>query len=130
MSTFTITRPLNFKQYDASESVVDVDHQVTLTTTQLHSLRDEFVRFALNWYNDDEDEPTPCPNVAVKAVDVVLTDDELTVTFEAKTPLTDDQLMAIEEEFDRWFVEGAVEDWLFDIVPYKLWLVLCYRPLV
>lgn len=128
MTMFTITRPLAFKQYDASESVVDVDHPVILTTTQIHALRDQFVRFALNWYNDEDDHAS-CPNVAIKVVDVSLSNDTLTVRFEAASPVTKDQLDAIEDAVDRWFVEGAVEDWLFDIVPYKLWMVLGYRSL-
>lgn len=108
---FMVERPLIFQEYDRAENVVKAA-PIQLSREQLGKLFQEFDAFA--------------DNFNLKLLNLEINNGKVTLKYHSPKRLSSTQLEALQEEFDLWFVAGNVEDWTFDIIPYKKWLVLGY----
>lgn len=108
---FLIKRPLIFQTYDRAENVVKAA-PVPLTRDQLKELFQEFDKFASQF--------------GLQLLNLDITDNKIILRYHSPKQLSAEQLEELQEEFNLWFVEGTVENWLFDVIPYKKWLVLGY----
>lgn len=116
---FTIVRPAVFQEYDDSESVVEVEEDVSLRHDQIQSLTEEFSQCIHTLF----------PGGDVEILDVQIDNGQLTVIVGSIVLFTPEQIEDIENEFDAWFVEELAPTWLFCLIPHQRWIVLSYRPI-
>lgn len=117
MITFTLTRPVIYKEYNAADDVIDVEEDVKLTDKQIADLFAQFTPFIQGNRED------------TKVVGVNIKDGNIFVTYSSANPITHYELDVLEDEFDAWFVDDGAPTWLYDLIPHKRWMMLGYRPL-
>lgn len=125
--TFNIVRPLIFQEYDRTESVIECEQPVILTTDQVTKLFQQFQHFASAITNGEIEDFSENVKIVIAEVTFDPKFETVTVKIRSETQLPEKTIEDIQTEFDAWFVDDAAPTWTFDIIPHKKWMMIGYR---